>query len=191
MKRRALVAAVLTAVLAAYAAVSLWPYQWQVREQVVNGAEPLPDGGIRFRTPGIASTEAAPAWVPVAMHSDRLEISLEVRSLAPRQFGPARILTLSLDPYRRNLMVGQDGADLILRLRTAWTDANGQINGAPVARVPKLFLANDWVDLHVLLDNEPALAFYRGFGFVEIGRVEDYFRIEGRSIGDVQMTLRL
>jgi hypothetical protein len=142
----------IAAALALYAAVSLSPYDWQVKGWVDNAAERLPGGGLRFENPGIALTKAAPAWVASAMRDDRLEISLRVRSLAPEQFGPARILTLSADPFERNLMVGQDGSDLILRLRTAWTDANGTIENQPVARMPGMFLEDDWVDLCILIE---------------------------------------
>ncbi len=48
-----------------------------------------------------------------------------------------------------------------------------------------------WVDLYVLTTNEPAQRFYLEFGFVEVGRVDDFFRTEGHSIGDIAMALRL
>lgn len=49
-------------------------------------------------------------------------------------------------------MIGQEGADLVLRVRTAWTDVNGTIDGRPVARVPRVFLIDDWVDLHIVIE---------------------------------------
>jgi hypothetical protein len=72
----------------------------------------------------------------------------------PEQSGPARILTFSLNPYERNLTVGQEGADLIMRLRTASTDKNGMIEGKPVARVPRVFLTSDWIDLRIAIEPE-------------------------------------
>jgi mono/diheme cytochrome c family protein len=42
-----------------------------------------------------------------------------------RQKGPARILTLSNDPNRRNFTLGQDGRRYDVRLRTTSTSANG------------------------------------------------------------------
>jgi ribosomal protein S18 acetylase RimI-like enzyme len=48
-----------------------------------------------------------------------------------------------------------------------------------------------WLDLRVLATNRPALALYRKVGFVETGRVEDRYRIEGASITDISMSLRL
>lgn len=154
MKGKALLGAALAVLLAAYAIVSLksGPAGWQTRGLVVNAVEPLQHGGVRFRNPGIALAKELPAWVETAKRSQRLELSLSVRSLLPEQVGPARILTLSLSPYERNVMVGQQRADLVLRLRTAWTSPNGSIDGKPVARVPRVFLTNDWVDLRILVE---------------------------------------
>jgi RimJ/RimL family protein N-acetyltransferase len=48
-----------------------------------------------------------------------------------------------------------------------------------------------WIDLRVFAHNTAAHALYRSLGFVEIGTVPDRFRIEGESIDDILMTLRL
>jgi hypothetical protein len=42
-----------------------------------------------------------------------------------QQEGPARILSYSIDPMHRNFMVGQEGENLVFRLRTPATDPNG------------------------------------------------------------------
>ncbi len=49
----------------------------------------------------------------------------------------------------------------------------------------------EWMDLGVFTHNERALAIYKKFGFLEIGRSRDAFRVDGRSIDDIQMTLKL
>ena len=142
------------AIVAAYPVASFYPFhpiQWEwLPRTVTNGAEWLPQAGIGFTTPGIARSSGPPAWVRGAMQSHRLELSLRLRSFVPDQRGPARILTISADPFRRNLTIGQDGGDLILRLRTAATDLNGTFaGGAPFARVPGLFLTSGTVDLRL------------------------------------------
>ena len=49
-----------------------------------------------------------------------------------------------------------------------------------------------WIDLGVFAGNAPARKLYTRMGFVEIGRRDDAFRIEGGVvIDDVQMALRL
>lgn len=55
------------------------------------------------------------------------ELSIEAVLLAAegKQSGPARIISFSSDPYRRNFTLGQEADDLILRLRTPRTGDNG------------------------------------------------------------------
>ena len=48
-----------------------------------------------------------------------------------------------------------------------------------------------WIDLGVFEENVPAMRLYTALGFVPTGRVEDRFRVEGASITDVQMSLKL
>jgi GNAT superfamily N-acetyltransferase len=48
-----------------------------------------------------------------------------------------------------------------------------------------------WLDLGVFAHNHPARALYASVGFVEVGTTRDQFRVEGVSIDDVAMTLRL
>jgi ribosomal protein S18 acetylase RimI-like enzyme len=48
-----------------------------------------------------------------------------------------------------------------------------------------------WIDLEYLATNLAAGALYRRCGFVEIGRTEDMFRIDGNSVTRVQLTRRL
>ncbi|CAD6542788.1 hypothetical protein LMG28727_04060 [Paraburkholderia kirstenboschensis] len=48
----------------------------------------------------------------------------------------------------------------------------------------------EWIDLFVFSDNLAAIGLYRSLGFVKVGRRNDRFRISGRSVDDVTMTLR-
>jgi len=48
-----------------------------------------------------------------------------------------------------------------------------------------------WLDLGVFAHNKPARALYASVGFVEVGTTRDQFRVDGVSIDDVAMTLRL
>jgi len=49
----------------------------------------------------------------------------------------------------------------------------------------------DWMDLGVFSQNGGARYLYESTGFRETGRVVDRFRVQGGSVDDVQMTLRL
>lgn len=49
----------------------------------------------------------------------------------------------------------------------------------------------DWLDLNVFAHNQPARRLYESFGFVEAGRADDFCRIDGQSVDDIHMVLRL
>jgi hypothetical protein len=155
LNRRAWLAMATAIALLAYSAVLLWPFDWKLPGYVENKAEPLPEGGIRFVGPGVARTPGPPEWVAAAMRARELEVQLQVRSLAPEQTGPARIMTLSLDPGRRDFTIGQEAADLILRLRTPVSSLNGTVDHAPAARVPNVFRSMQWLTIGLRV--EPGL----------------------------------
>lgn len=72
------------------------------------------------------------------------------------QTGPARIISISGDPFHRNLTLGQDGTDLIIRLRTPVTGQNGQL---PELSIPNLFM--DTTSHHLIITyNESKLRLY-------------------------------
>jgi ribosomal protein S18 acetylase RimI-like enzyme len=48
-----------------------------------------------------------------------------------------------------------------------------------------------WIDLGVFADNAGAIALYRELGFEQLSVHVDRFRVDGRSLDDVTMTLRL
>ena len=48
-----------------------------------------------------------------------------------------------------------------------------------------------WVDLGVFEGNDRAIALYRKLGFVELGRIPDRYRVDGHSLTDVLMAMRL
>ena len=54
-----------------------------------------------------------------------LTIEVWIEPYATQQYGPARIISYSIDPYARNFTLGQSGDGLILRLRTSRSDLNG------------------------------------------------------------------
>jgi VanZ like family len=144
LSRRAWLAAATVPVLLAYAVILLWPFDWAPAGYFENKAEFLPERGVRFAEPGIARTYVPPGWVAEAMRTQELAVRLQVRPLAAEQTGPARIMTLSLGPDRRDFTIGQEKADLILRLRTPASSLNGTIDAAPVARIPDVFRSMRW-----------------------------------------------
>lgn len=136
-------------VLILYLAIGLHPYRFSLPRVDVadNTAAVLPDGTLHLRPPGpaIARTPEPPPWLASAIATSHLDIVLRIRPASPEQYGPARILTVSFDRRRRNLTLGQQGRDLILRLRTPQTDWNG----TPQIQVKGVFGQREWRDLAV------------------------------------------
>jgi len=141
----------LAVALGIYAFASLEPFDWQLPRQVANRAEQTPDGW-RFAAPGIALAPPPHDWLEAARAAETLELSLTVRPHSATQAGPARILTISRDTHMRNLTLGQEDDDLVLRLRTEDTDLNGLIAGEPFARVEDVFRSGRWLTIDLRIE---------------------------------------
>lgn len=49
----------------------------------------------------------------------------------------------------------------------------------------------DWIDLQVFTHNKPARKLYESLGFEFVGETKDFFRVNGESIDDIHMVLKL
>src|SRR3546814_10352346 len=72
------------------------------------------------------------------MRTGALAVEAVLRSAAPDQSGPARILGMSLDPLLRNFTVAEERGDVVFRIRTDRNGTNGQeietrTRGGPLA----------------------------------------------------------
>jgi hypothetical protein len=93
------------------------------------------------------------AGPPVALFrqlisGEGLTIELWLSSASANQGGPARIISYSLNPWERNFTLGQQGNDLIMRLRTTKTDANG----TPSLDVANVFIPGKMQHIVVVYD---------------------------------------
>ena len=138
MASRTFIRAALWVTLLLYAAVLLYPFKLQPPRWLKNGAE-YGAGALVFANRGIARTDRPPDWLPEAIAQHRLAVTIELRTLRKRQFGPARIITLSEDPQLRNFDMGQQGAHLSIRIRTENSD-----NGMPPFLIRDVFATEDW-----------------------------------------------
>jgi hypothetical protein len=59
------------------------------------------------------------------IETSQFTLIAKVSAAKEEQFGPARIISLSADPLHRNFTLGQEGDDLIFRLRTPLAGENG------------------------------------------------------------------
>jgi hypothetical protein len=122
---------------------------------------------------------ASQTWLqttgPAAALAQRLRLtsafSLRIRCTTDdsnqNQQGPARIVSNSASPFVRNFTLGQQDADLVVRLRTPATG----LNGYPLeAVVPGVFATTDPRDILVSYDGANLLAAVAGTG--EVFRTE-------------------
>jgi hypothetical protein len=107
------------------------------RQGILGPVAPPGQGGARWSQEGLvieggrvaAKTYGPAAWLTETL-VDAGALSMEFVG-SPRdteQNGPARMVSLSVDPYNRNLTLGQEADRYVLRLRTTDTDANGTPN---------------------------------------------------------------
>ncbi|MBE9060711.1 VanZ family protein [cf. Phormidesmis sp. LEGE 11477] len=86
-------------------------------------------------------SETAPSRVTTALkQNDAFTLTTQVSSVKAEQFGPARIISLSLNNHDRNFTLGQNGSALVFQLATIWTGRNGIW---PEFVIPGVFESND------------------------------------------------
>lgn len=84
------------------------------------------DGSLDIRGPiTIRSVGPASEICDAIETSQALTVEVQAASSDPTQSGPARIVSISASPYLRNLTLGQEQRDLVLRVRTPRNGPNG------------------------------------------------------------------
>lgn len=148
--------------------------EWQAGEpEPVNG-EGIAVGSGRW----VMTAESVAPFVARTAKTDAFTIGLVVAPARSPQFGPARIVSISPDPYRRNLTLGQKRDALSIRLRTLSTGENGNmpellLSGALDETAPRrIVLTYDRPVVRVYLNNPlesgamslaPGIAFFNDF----------------------------
>jgi hypothetical protein len=81
------------------------------------------------------SADDASKLIKASKASNEITIEAWVKPDNTTQSGPARIVTLSLNPSKRNFTLAQDGAKYIVRLRATPKDLNGTEQALKVGEV--------------------------------------------------------
>lgn len=140
----------LAAAVLANGVLSFHPFELDPPGQRDNAIVRRADGSLEFAEPGYARTSGPPSFLGDALRSSQLDVDLEVRAAEAEQSGPARILTISRDYWRSNLTIGQEGTELVVRLRrpesTSWGD--------PAFEVPGVFAERRWRHVSVSIGND-------------------------------------
>ncbi len=83
------------------------------------------------------------------IETSQFTLSVKVATSDTMQTGPARIVSLSKDPYNRNFTLAQEESDLVFRLRTPLTGVDGS---NPELIVPYIFSNTDPHNLLITYD---------------------------------------
>jgi hypothetical protein len=124
------------------------------------GVSLAPDHWLETETPATILTRRI-------LESSEFTLAITTASAEITQTGPARIISVSKDPYNRNFTLGQERNDLIFRLRTLATGKNGTN--------PELVISN------VFSDTEPhrILIAYDGSNFqAYVDSLENQYSLE-------------
>lgn len=100
-----------------------------------NQIETRADGALVFHGSSMARTASPPGLLADAAATDMLSVDLSVTPASADQSGPARILAISQDYTSQNLMIGQEGDSLVIRLRRPGSGEDGE----PAFAVPGTF----------------------------------------------------
>lgn len=90
------------------------------------------------------------------MESSQFTLGITASTRDTRQFGPARIVSISANTFSRNFTLGQKGSDLVFRLRTPLTGKNGT---SPQMIVSDVFLTTNPHNLIITYDRSVLLIY--------------------------------
>jgi hypothetical protein len=92
------------------------------------GLPVIENGSLRIERPAmIRSSGSVSAICRTILQTGAFTIEVEFAAADNEQTGPARIVTLSSDPDRRNFTLAQQNNDLVWRVRTPWNGPNGAL----------------------------------------------------------------
>jgi VanZ family protein len=103
---------------------------------------------LKLSKSGIAYLLTSPSWMREAISNSFLKIELSIQTDISKQFGPARIFTISKDAKYRNITVAQQGDDLVLRLRVG-----SNLNGTPAFVIKNVFMSPEKIDILIKISN--------------------------------------
>lgn len=114
------------------------------------------------------STEGPASFITERIReTSQFSLITNISTSDSNQTGPARIISLSDSPYQRNFSLGQEGSNLVFRIRTPITGNNGL---QPELMIPGVFSDKN---THLIV-----ITYASSLLQVFIDRVENYFYLE-------------
>ena len=117
--------AMLVAALVALVVASWFPFRPELPWEPRRGPDTASAGEVRFDGSSVLVSPPGVDWVADAAASGSLRLAFDARTDVTDQRGPARLLSISRDTLQADLMIGQDGDDLVLRVRRSDSDPSG------------------------------------------------------------------
>lgn len=115
--------------------------------------------GIEISSPSVIKSIVPPKKLyDSIVTGEGLTIDVWLSTGNTMQHGPARIISYSYNKYLRNFTLGQDGTNLVLRLRTTNTGLNGQ----PELVARNIFYANNGMHIVAIYDFEHEIVYVNG-----------------------------
>jgi hypothetical protein len=124
--------------------IAWYPFEFEPPRYVQNSAVVVDEGLLFLGDRAVATAERPSDWDAL----ETLRVEVTARTELAEQVGPARILTVARDHRRANLMIGQYGPDLVVRVRRASSDRLGR----PELHVPDVFAEPTWQRIRVDVD---------------------------------------
>jgi glycopeptide antibiotics resistance protein len=115
--------------------------------------------GFILKSHWLETEHPATRMISKIKEKSQFTLAATVATADTSQSGPARIITISKDPYNRNLTLGQEGRDLVFRLRTPLTGKNGE---SPELVAPNIFADKNPHNLIVTYNGQSILLFVDG-----------------------------
>ena len=132
----------LAILVALFVLSTTWPMRWYHNDARIDR------GGAEFQARGLLHADEPWGAIRDRIGSGRLTLRLSVAPGRRHQNGPARIFSISRDHRHSNLTLGQQGRDLVLRLRR---QADAPL-GRPAFVIPGVFGDGAWHGIRISIE---------------------------------------
>ena len=127
----------------------IWKDQQEINVDTKNGIHVGNNNWLQTKT-------SATKLIRRLIKTSQFTFIIRIATKNTKQQGPARIISISENPNHRNFTIGQQGADLIVRLRIPLTGMNGT---NPQLILPNIFLNEDFHTIIITYDGSVLQAY--------------------------------
>ena len=125
--------------------LAYFPFDWNPPRTISNDVTRTAQGDLRFDEHNAARSSGPQELLNAAQSSERLTIDLEARPQFTQHQPPTSIMMLASDFWHTSFAIGQDETDLVLWMRRAGSNDNGD----PPFTVADVFRPNHWTSVRI------------------------------------------